>query len=152
MSSRAHDDRSEQDVTEAAARASALLVQQGWFDVLGLRFVQVAREAVVAEWDIDQRHLQPQGIVHGGVYSSVVETCCSVGAVLFAPPDKVIVGVENHTSFIRAVRAGRLSARATPLHAGRRAQLWECNISDAQARLIATGRLRVMSVDAERQT
>ena len=139
---------SELDATHAQAIASAT-ARRGWVEVLGLEFVSVTREAIVAEWELDGRHLQPHGIVHGGVYASVVETCCSVGAVLLAPAGKIIVGVENHTSFLRAVRGGRLTARAVPLHAGRRAQLWECNISDAQASLIATGRLRVMCVDAE---
>lgn len=120
----------------------------GWLQALGLELVEVTANSVVAHWDIDARHLQPQGIVHGGVYASVVETCCSVGATAAAPPGKVAVGIENHTSFIRPVREGRLSARAAPLQAGRRAQLWECNISDTAGRLIATGRLRLMCVDA----
>jgi uncharacterized protein (TIGR00369 family) len=130
------------------ATPSAFVASRGWIEVLGLQLVEVTAASVVAHWDIDARHLQPQGIVHGGVYASVVETCCSVGASAAAPAGKVAVGVENHTSFIRSVREGRLSARAAPLHAGRRAQLWECNISDVAGRLIATGRLRVLCVDA----
>jgi 1,4-dihydroxy-2-naphthoyl-CoA hydrolase len=121
----------------------------GWVEMMGLEILEATPSAVVAQWDVDARHLQPHGIVHGGVYASVVETCCSVGALSAAPPGKLIVGVENHTSFLRPVRQGRLTARAVPLHAGRRAQLWECNISDASGRLIATGRLRVVCVEAE---
>ena len=138
-----HDGRPPFDATTRAPAA-----QFGWIVAMGLELVEVSADLVVAHWDIDARHLQPQGIVHGGVYTSVVETCCSVGAAAAAPAGKVVVGVENHTSFIRAVREGRLSARAVPLHAGRRAQLWEWNISDVAGRLIATGRLRVMAVDA----
>src|SRR6187551_3462570 len=88
----------------------------GWTQALGLELVEVTADSVVAHWDIDARHLQPQGIVHGGVYASVVETCCSVGAMAAAPPGKVVVGIENHTSFIRSAQEGRLSARAAPLH------------------------------------
>jgi 1,4-dihydroxy-2-naphthoyl-CoA hydrolase len=147
MGSSDRDDLSAVDARQAALRA-AFGAPRGWMQAMGLELVEMTAERVIAEWDIDARHLQPHGIVHGGVYASVVETCCSVGAALAAPVDKVVVGVENHTSFIRPVREGRLSARATPLHAGRRAQLWECNIIDADGRLIATGRLRVMCVDA----
>jgi 1,4-dihydroxy-2-naphthoyl-CoA hydrolase len=120
----------------------------GWFAQIGLEIVHASASEVRAEWSIDERHLQPHGIVHGGVYASVVESCCSVGAVLAAPAGKQVVGVENHTSFLRAVREGRLRARAVPLHAGRQAQLWECAIVDEGDRLIATGRLRVFCVDA----
>lgn len=143
MRSSDHDRRPPIDATASAPH--------GWIQALGLELAEVAADSVVAHWDIDARHLQPQGIVHGGVYASVVETCCSVGAMAAAPAGKVVVGIENHTSFIRSVREGRLSARATPLHAGRRAQLWECKISDAAGRLIATGRVRLMCVDAERE-
>ena len=101
--------------SELGARQAALLTsmtaRQGWVDVLGLEFIRVTGEVVIAEWTVGERHLQPHGIVHGGVYASVVETCCSVGAVLLAPPGKVVVGVENHTSFIRPVRDGRLPVR-----------------------------------------
>jgi uncharacterized protein (TIGR00369 family) len=131
------------------ARLAAPGTYTGWVEAIGLELLEVTAQSVVAQWDIDARHLQPHGIVHGGVYASVVETCCSVGALSAAPPGKLVVGVENHTSFLRPVRQGRLTARAVPLHAGRRAQLWECNISDAAGRLIATGRLRVVCVEAE---
>lgn len=137
---------------EGAPEPSAALpraAHPGWVEAIGLDIQQVTEHLVVAQWDIDARHLQPHGIVHGGVYASVVETCCSLGALSAAPPGKLVVGVENHTSFLRPIRQGRLTARAIPLHAGRRAQLWECNISDGSGRLIATGRLRVVSVEAE---
>jgi 1,4-dihydroxy-2-naphthoyl-CoA hydrolase len=133
----------------ASPAAPARLSYTGWVEAIGLELQEVTPALVVAQWDIDARHLQPHGIVHGGVYASVVETCCSVGALSAAAPGKLVVGVENHTSFLRPVRQGRLTARAVPLHAGRRAQLWECNISDASGRLIASGRLRVMCVEAE---
>jgi 1,4-dihydroxy-2-naphthoyl-CoA hydrolase len=121
--------------------------RSGWFGQIGLEILRASPSEVLAEWTIGERHLQPHGIVHGGVYASVVESCCSIGAVLAAPPGKQVVGVENHTSFLRPVRGGRLRARATPLHAGRQAQLWECAISDEGERLIATGRLRVFCID-----
>jgi 1,4-dihydroxy-2-naphthoyl-CoA hydrolase len=143
-----HED-SVKTASSVAVPGVALGEPRGWIEALGLELIQVTAELVLAEWTVGPKHLQPHGIVHGGVYTSVVETCCSLGAALAAPAGKVVVGVENHTSFVRQARQGRLRARATPIHAGRRAQLWECNILDAGGRLIATGRLRVMSVEAE---
>jgi len=120
----------------------------GWLGAMGLELIRQTPTEVLAEWTVSERHLQPMGLVHGGVYASVVETCCSIGAMLAAPEGKQVVGVENHTSFLRPVRAGRLRARAVPLHAGRQAQLWECAITDEADRLVATGRLRALCVDA----
>jgi uncharacterized protein (TIGR00369 family) len=139
-------DRDDQPAREAGLRAS---FATGWTKELGLEPLELSPRQVVAQWDVSARHVQPHGIVHGGVYATVVETCCSVGALLAAPEGMIVVGVENHTSFVRPVREGRLLARAVPLHTGRRAQLWECTITDGTGRLIATGRLRSMVVDAK---
>jgi uncharacterized protein (TIGR00369 family) len=86
-------------------------------------------------------------LVHGGVHAGLVETVCSIGAQLAAPPNVNIVGVENHTSFLRPVREGTLRATGTPLHKGRKAQLWQADIHDDSGRLVATGRLRVFALE-----
>lgn len=128
----------------ATGQGSAKL---NWGQVLGLEVVQVQPDQVILQWQVEARHLQPWGVVHGGVHASVVETACSLGAQSTMPRGKHVVGVENHTSFVRAVGKGLLRATAKPLHAGRQAQLWECVIVDERDRLIATGRLRLLCVD-----
>ena len=121
----------------------------GWATAMGLEMVEMTPEQVVIEWTVDQRHRQPFGIVHGGVHCGVVETACSIGASLQAGPrGQTVVGIENHTSFLRAVREGRLRATARPIQVGGRAQLWEASIVDAEGRLVATGRLRLFCQDA----
>jgi 1,4-dihydroxy-2-naphthoyl-CoA hydrolase len=124
----------------------AELLGQGYSAALGLQLFEASAREVRVRWAVGAQHLQPHGVVHGGVYASVVETCCSIGAQLAAPPGELVVGVENHTSFLRPVREGNLHASAVPLQVGRRAQLWECAIRDDAERLIATGRLRLMSM------
>lgn len=138
---------SEQDAARVPARMAGGNFDGGWMQALGLQLERATAEGVAAHFRVDARHLQPAGIVHGGVYASVVETCCSIGAWLAAPQGQHVVGVENHTSFLRPIREGWLRAQARPLHAGRRAQLWECSIEDDAQRLVATGRLRLMVVD-----
>ena len=120
----------------------------GWVKEMGLRFVEATAERVVATIDITERHHQGYGIVHGGVYSGIVETLASVGAHLFAAENgRAVAGLENHTSFMRAIREGHLTATATPLARGRRSQLWQCDIVDEAGRLIATGRVRLHSFE-----
>ena len=116
----------------------------GWVRQLGLHFVEATPERVVATVDIDERHHQGYGIVHGGVYSGIIETLASVGAHLFASQTgRAVAGLENHTSFIRAIREGHLTATATPITRGRRSQVWECSIADDAGKLVATGRVRL---------
>ena len=54
-----------------------------------------------------------------------------------------VVGLENHTSFLHAVREGVLRTVATPVERGRRTQLWEAHVYDARDRIVASGRLRM---------
>ena len=134
------------------ARPDQAPVQDKWvagFDAaMGLRLVSASRDEVVAEYVIDERHRQPYGIVHGGMHCGAVETVCSTGAALDAMArGQSVVGLENHTSFVRAVRAGTVRITARPITRGRRAQLWEAIARDEQGRIVSTGRVRLLCLD-----
>jgi uncharacterized protein (TIGR00369 family) len=117
---------------------------EGWVKEVGLHFLEATADRVVAEFTVGEKHWQGYGIVHGGVHCSTIETLCSVGAHLYSAPDgRAVAGLENHTSFIRSVRTGHLTAVATPISRGRRSQVWQCDITDEQGRLVATGRVRL---------
>jgi 1,4-dihydroxy-2-naphthoyl-CoA hydrolase len=137
------------------ADVAALLNEnpEGWNQAMGLRFVKATADEVVAEWEIGAQHLQAYGIVHGGVHCGVVETCCSVGAAIWGlDHDLRVAGLENHTSFLRALREGsRLRATATPVSRGRRTQVWDCVIRDEQGRDVASGRVRLICMPADAQ-
>jgi uncharacterized protein (TIGR00369 family) len=117
---------------------------------LGLVVVSATRDAVRATLEIRPVHRQPQGVVHGGVYATVIESVASVGAAIDAmSAGKNVVGLENHTSFVRAVREGTLHARATPITRGRRTQLWEVVIENEAGATVATGRVRLLVLDPD---
>lgn len=119
----------------------------GFERVLGLQFTKVTPEELVAEVPVTPSLMQPYGIVHGGVYASIIETLASAGAAIHAMSEgKTSVGLENTTSFVRAVRGGKLVAVATPIHRGRSSQVWEVRVSDERGKLAATGRVRTMSL------
>ena len=120
----------------------------GFDTAMDFRFVRASRDEVVLEYDIEAKHLQPYGIVHGGVHCAAIESTCSTGAGFDAMArGQSVVGVENHTSFIRAARGGRVRVTATPLTRGRRSQVWEATARDEQGRIIATGRVRLLCLD-----
>jgi 1,4-dihydroxy-2-naphthoyl-CoA hydrolase len=89
---------------------------------------------------------QPYGLVHGGVHATLAETAASVGAALWFADRGRVVGVSNHTDFLRAVRGGELRAEATPLARGRTAQLWQVKISDDRHRLVAHAKVRLQNL------
>ncbi|SMC85549.1 uncharacterized domain 1-containing protein [Desulfocicer vacuolatum DSM 3385] len=117
----------------------------GFNTMLGLKFTHVTMERLQAELEISGKHHQVYGIVHGGVYAAIAESMCSVGAVInVMGENKNAVGLENSTTFLRAVRSGTLHCVATPLTRGRRAHVWETRIHDDRDRLVASGRVRLM--------
>jgi 1,4-dihydroxy-2-naphthoyl-CoA hydrolase len=123
----------------------------GWVKEMGIQILDATPEQVSCEWQVTEKHHQGYGIVHGGVHSGVVETLASIGAALVAHPrGQRVAGLENNTSFIRAVRSGRLHAVAKPVSRGRSTQLWEAWIWDEQEHLVAQGRVRLLCFDADR--
>lgn len=121
-------------------------VDQGFLGYLGISIVWANADSVHLEVIVEDRHLQPFGLVHGGLHCSLIESAASIGA-WYAAKKQPVVGVENHTSFLSPAKAGMtLSAKAKPLKVGRRAQLWEVAIEDRAATLIATGRVRLFVV------
>ncbi len=122
----------------------------GFNDTLDLRFVAVDYDQVVGEVEVRPALLQPYGLVHGGVYASMIETLASTGAALWALSiGRNTVGLENATTFLRAVREGRLRGRAVPLARGRRTQVWEGTIRDDEDRVVAAGRVRLLCLEQE---
>jgi 1,4-dihydroxy-2-naphthoyl-CoA hydrolase len=120
----------------------------GFNNALGLQFTKADPDEYVAEIKITDRHLQPYGLVHGGVYAGMIETLCSTGAALTVwGENKTTVGLENNTSFLKAVRGGRLRCTARPLLLGKRTHVWEAGIHDDQGRLVASGRIRLMVLE-----
>lgn len=116
---------------------------KGWFGAMGMRLVGATAERVEIRWTVGPEHLQPFGLVHGGVYCGAVETVCSIGANLAAGAGAEVVGVDNHTSFLRPVERGELRAVGKAVHVGRTLQLWEADVIDEAGRRVASGRLRV---------
>jgi uncharacterized protein (TIGR00369 family) len=128
----------------------AMNSRPGWVKEMGIVLLSVSPDEVTCEWEVSARHHQPYGIVHGGVHCGVVETLASVGAAAAAQPGQQVVGLENTTSFLRAVRSGKLRGVARPVMRGRTTQVWEAWIRDDQDRLVAQGRVRLLCVDADR--
>jgi len=115
---------------------------------MGFHLVIVTAEEVVLEYDAGAKHHQPYGIVHGGVHCAAIETACSAGAGFNAlARGQAVVGVENHTSFVRAVRTGRIRVTATPLTRGRRSQLWEATARNEAGEIVSTGRVRLLCLE-----
>lgn len=121
-------------------------VPVGLDQTLGAEFLELTGSRVVIRLAVADHLLQPFGIVHGGVYCSLVESAASMGAAAWYAERGRVVGMSNQTDFLHSVRAGVVTATAEPLHQGRTTQLWEVYIRDEDERLVARGQVRIANL------
>ncbi|BBZ07899.1 esterase [Mycolicibacterium doricum] len=121
---------------------------EGYDSELGLTYLDITPDGSRAQLTIHDKLLQPWGIVHGGVYCAIVESLASVSghAWLTASGGGTVVGVNNNTDFLRAISSGTVTAVSTPIHRGRRQQLWLVTITDENDKMVARGQVRLQNI------
>ena len=113
----------------------------------GLLVEEASATRVTATIAAGPDHHTPWGVVHGGVYTTAVESACSIGASLAViDRGEFAVGLSNQTDFLRPHVEGELRVTATPIQQGRSQQLWLCEIARADGKLVARGQLRLQNV------
>jgi uncharacterized protein (TIGR00369 family) len=120
-------------------------------ELLDIEFDECTPSRVSGSIAADERHHQPWGLVHGGLYTTAVETFATTGAYeAVKDRGQQAVGVANATDFLRPHRAGRLAVLAVPIQAGRTQQLWQVEIRRPEDdKLVARGQVRLQNVEAE---
>jgi 1,4-dihydroxy-2-naphthoyl-CoA hydrolase len=112
-------------------------------------FEEIGPTRVTGSVAADERHHQPWGLVHGGLYTTVIETFATTGA--FEAVKEVgqrAVGVSNATDFLRPHRSGRLQVVAVPIQQGRTQQLWQVEVRRPDDdKLVARGQVRLQNVE-----
>ena len=111
-------------------------------DKLEIAFVEATPDRVVATMPVPG-NTQPYGILHGGATCSLVESVASLGAALAAGiEDHIVMGIQQTTSFIGAIREGTVRGVGTPLHKGRTTQVWDVDVTSVETgKRVASGRV-----------
>jgi 1,4-dihydroxy-2-naphthoyl-CoA hydrolase len=113
----------------------------------GLILDEVTATRVSGHIELGDDHHTPWGIVHGGVYTSAIESAATIGASTAVEHQQMVaVGLTNTTHFLRSVTSGRVLVRAVALNQGRTQQLWQVNIENGAGKLIAHGEVRLQNV------
>lgn len=116
---------------------------------IGFEFLEVGDNFLTGSIPVDERTTQPFGILHGGASCVLSESLGSVAAWMTINPDTHrAVGLEINCNHIRAVTSGRVIGTCTPLHTGRRTQVWQTDmVEEATGKRTAISRLTVAIID-----
>ena len=87
------------------------------FGNLGMEFLKVEEDEVVAKIVLQQHHFGWNGYLHAGTIFALADSCAGYGCVRSLP-----------------VRRGSIQATATPLHRGKSTQVWDVSVSTTETR------------------
>lgn len=115
---------------------------------LGIELTAIGDDFLTAKMPVDQRTVQPFGLLHGGASVTLAETLGSMAALLCVNgAEKVCVGLEINANHVRSARAGYVFGTVRPVHIGGTTQVWQTQIVDEQERLVCVSRITMAVLD-----
>lgn len=116
--------------------------EQTMAEFLGIKFIEIGSDYMVARMPVNERTRQPIGIMHGGASCVLAETIGSTAANCSVDLTKqYCVGLDINTNHIRSIKEGYVIGTTKPYHTGRTTQVWGIEIKDEEGRLISVTRL-----------
>ncbi|MCX8133997.1 MAG: hotdog fold thioesterase [Roseococcus sp.] len=120
--------------------------------LLGIRLTEIGPDFLRAEMPVDERHVQPFGILHGGVSVVLAETLGSIASLMACAPGYGAVGLEVNASHLRPVPKGdTVRALCTPIRIGRSVQVWNIEMRRGDGELSCVARLTTSIVERRAQ-
>jgi 1,4-dihydroxy-2-naphthoyl-CoA hydrolase len=117
---------------------------------LGIEVTDIGPDYLEARMPVDGRTMQPDRILHGGASVALAETLGSVGGSMCVDRARFqIVGMEINANHLRPATGGHVTGRASPIHLGRRSQVWNIEITDERKRLVCVSRLTIAVIDRQ---
>lgn len=107
-------------------------------DLLGIEFVDVTPDKVVATLLVRPDLCTVGGILHGGSIMAFADTLGAIGTVASMPQGATTATIESKTNFLGGAPSGStVTGEATPVHKGRTTQVWQTRITGAEGKLVA---------------
>ncbi|MFW5757941.1 MAG: hotdog fold thioesterase [Bacteroidota bacterium] len=117
-------------------------------DLLGIEFTESGEDFLKAKMPVDQRTLQPMGILHGGASLALAETIGGAASYNLVDLSKyIVVGMQLNANHIGSVSSGFVYAHASLLHKGTKTHVWDITITDETGRKISVSRITNMIIE-----
>jgi len=109
----------------------------GLFAHLGIEFVEVTPDRVVARLKVTDKLMTVGGTIHGGTLMAFADSIGAAGTVANLAEGQRTATLESKTNFIAGCREGTVQAEAKPIHKGKRTHVWETRITDESGKLLS---------------
>jgi 1,4-dihydroxy-2-naphthoyl-CoA hydrolase len=120
------------------------IMPDGFAEAIGIEWIDLDPENARARINVESRHLQPYGIVHGGVFASLAESLTSASTYGAVREDGMVaMGQANDTTFLRPIGRGYVNASARPRHRGLTTWVWDVEITDDEGTTCALARVTI---------
>jgi uncharacterized protein (TIGR00369 family) len=111
---------------------------------LRMQLVSISVDEAVVKLKTEQCHLQPFGIVHGGVLATLVDTATFWSVFLRLPEDAGLVNIDLKLNYLKSISTGLMTAQGRCIRAGRTINYAEASVKDKEGNLIAHGTSTLM--------
>jgi uncharacterized protein (TIGR00369 family) len=119
--------------------------------LLGFVIKAIEPGHAVFEMEIDERHHNPMGTLHGGIYCDLADAAMGYAYAATLGEGESFTTVELKINFLRAVRQGKLTAEAKVVKAGSALGFVECDVTDQAGKLVARAASTCMKLREDRQ-
>jgi len=125
---------------EYVKRINHLVNRSPYFELLSMKIKDVGPGFSVLEIDLAQKHLQPFGMVHGGVFASIIDAA-AFWALFYEIEDQNAgaTTVDLKLNYLAPAASGKLVARGRQIKLGKTLGYAEAGVSDANGKLLAHG-------------
>ncbi len=116
--------------------------------LLDIRITEIGPDFLRGEMPVDERHVQPFGIIHGGVSVVLAETLGSVASMMACDPGYMAVGLEINANHLRPLpKGGRAFGLCTPVRIGRSVHVWNIELRRDDGELFCVSRLTTSIIE-----
>ena len=109
---------------------------------IGIEITDIGDDFICGKMPVDERTIQPFGLLHGGASATLAETLGSIaGGIKVYQNNETVVGIEINANHLKSARDGWVYGKATPIRIGRKIQVWNIEITNESNDLICVSRL-----------
>ncbi|MHA7101324.1 hotdog fold thioesterase [Roseivirga pacifica] len=133
---------------EATVEAINAMGKNTLTEHIGIEITEVGNDYLVGKMPVDHRTHQPMGLLHGGASVVLAETLGSIAATLTLDLSKqYAVGLEINANHIKGVRDGFVYGKASPIHVGKKTQVWEIRMTNEEGQITCISRITMAVID-----